>query len=358
MATAFRISLMLLLRKIPGLVLPWRLFRSLVARANLQNYTLSGSAPQLPADDSAAPTASVEPPEVNSGKYSVGRNPLISIVIPFYADEAYLGAALESVRQQTYGHFECFVVDDAAIDDSRIIATEFCRKDRRFRVLTHKANAGLAAARNTGLAEAKGEYITFMDADDMMATDSLEKRANQFQDYLSYIVAGVYCHQKIVSDSFFEIRTGEVARNPSPVKDFIGTGGDCPFSCHQPLLRSEVIRKFGGFNETLTQAEDWDLWLRIMRHGYIFIPTPSIGVFYRMKSYASMVSRAPIQHLANSKAMFDAANRDLQDNEIIFDVPFVYRKPWVYYQQNVKFAQRALSFLGSGPIKVAYFCEW
>ena len=101
---------------------------------------------------------------------------MISIIIPIYNVEKYLNDCLESVQQQTYSDFEVLMVDDGSKDGSAGICREYEEKDDRFHYY-HQENAGVSAARNLGLEYAKGEYICFVDADDMVA-----------QDYLSHLL--------------------------------------------------------------------------------------------------------------------------------------------------------------------------
>lgn len=99
-----------------------------------------------------------------------------SIIIPVYNAAKYLRPCLDSVLAQTVQDWECICVDDGSVDDSGAILDEFAAKDRRFKVI-HKHNEGVAVARNVGLEAAKGEWITWLDADDEYATWRLEEVA-------------------------------------------------------------------------------------------------------------------------------------------------------------------------------------
>jgi glycosyltransferase involved in cell wall biosynthesis/SAM-dependent methyltransferase len=96
-------------------------------------------------------------------------NPIVSIVIPFYNVEAYLEDCLRSVLDQDLDDFEVILVDDQSPDGSRAIAERFAAKDDRLRIVAHAANAGLGPARNSGVRHARGEYVLFLDSDDVLA---------------------------------------------------------------------------------------------------------------------------------------------------------------------------------------------
>ncbi|MEU8226319.1 glycosyltransferase family 2 protein [Kribbella sp. NPDC048915] len=91
----------------------------------------------------------------------------LSVVVPFYNVGAYIADCLDSIARQTFDDFEAILVDDGSPDDSAVIAKEFCLRDSRFRIV-EQPNAGLGPARNTGVEHATGEYITFVDSDDLV----------------------------------------------------------------------------------------------------------------------------------------------------------------------------------------------
>ena len=103
--------------------------------------------------------------------------PLISVIIPAYNIEQYLERCLESVRSQTYRNIQVIIVDDGSQDRTGEIADKFAKQDSRFSVI-HKENAGVSAARKTGLEVAQGEYIGFVDGDDFVEPDMFEHLLN------------------------------------------------------------------------------------------------------------------------------------------------------------------------------------
>ena len=101
-------------------------------------------------------------------------NELVSVIVPAYNVAPYLEQCLESIVAQTYTHLEVIVVDDGSTDASGAIADEWAVRDRRVRVI-HQPNAGLSAARNTGLNAMQGTYVTFIDSDDFVAPQYVER---------------------------------------------------------------------------------------------------------------------------------------------------------------------------------------
>ena len=99
---------------------------------------------------------------------------LVSVIINVYNCKEYLTYSLESVRQQTYKNLEVILVDDASTDGSGEFCDEFCKRDERFRVIHHEKNTGVSGPRNTGLKNAHGDYIYFMDSDDYIHVEAIE----------------------------------------------------------------------------------------------------------------------------------------------------------------------------------------
>lgn len=115
--------------------------------------------------------------------------PLLSVIVPVYNVEAYVGRCIESILNQTYKNLELILVDDGAKDSSGAICDSYAEKDSRIRVI-HKGNGGLSSARNTGIEQAKGEYITFVDSDDWIEADAYENMLRTAQQFDVKLVCG------------------------------------------------------------------------------------------------------------------------------------------------------------------------
>lgn len=149
----------------------------------------------------------------NKVKYKISRTicsekiMLISIIIPVYNVEKYLRQCLESIQQQTYPDWEAILVDDGSSDGSSAICDEYAKKDGRFRVV-HQANAGVSSARNVGLNNAHGKWITFLDADDRLKNNALEYYADHVNENIDMVMAG-YVSLDDESNVIFEPQTHE-----------------------------------------------------------------------------------------------------------------------------------------------------
>lgn len=115
--------------------------------------------------------------------------PLISVIVPVYKVEEYLVECVDSIRSQTYEDLEILLIDDGSPDRSGEMCDALALEDPRIRVI-HKKNGGLSSARNTGLDEAKGEYVSFVDSDDWIAPDMYERLYGLMCKHKAQIAAG------------------------------------------------------------------------------------------------------------------------------------------------------------------------
>ena len=100
---------------------------------------------------------------------------LVSVIVNVYNCKEYLPTSLGCVRQQTYQNLEVILVDDCSTDGSGEFCDEYCKHDKRFRVIHHEKNTGVSGPRNTGLKNAQGEYVYFLDGDDYMHAEMIER---------------------------------------------------------------------------------------------------------------------------------------------------------------------------------------
>ena len=107
----------------------------------------------------------------------------ISVVIPFFKVENYIAQCIESVVRQTLSEIEILCIDDNSPDESINIVRDYAKKDSRIRIFQHENNKGLGAARNTGIKNAEGEYIFFLDSDDWLLEDGLQQLYQTAQKY-------------------------------------------------------------------------------------------------------------------------------------------------------------------------------
>lgn len=185
--------------------------------------------------------------------------PLVSVIIPAYNQAHYLGQAVQSALAQTRPDLEVLIVDDGSTDTTAAVARAF--GDERVRYL-HQANRGLSGARNTGLRQARGAFLTFLDADDAFLPDKLAVLLAEFERGPDL---GLLAGQAIPIDQHGQ-RVGRLFDRGLP-DDVSQLALGNPLHVGSVLLRRAWQERVGEFDENLRSYEDWDLWLRLARAG-------------------------------------------------------------------------------------------
>lgn len=137
--------------------------------------------------------------------------PLISVIVPIYQVEKYLHKCINSILEQSYSNIECILIDDGSQDGCPQICDEYAKRDERVKVI-HKENGGLSAARNTGLDIASGEYICFVDSDDWIHLEYIEKMYKAIRETEADIAI---CDMQYVYEESYN---GEKGEQVSPIK--------------------------------------------------------------------------------------------------------------------------------------------
>lgn len=192
--------------------------------------------------------------------------PLVSIIIPCYNQAAYLPETLESILSQTYQNWECIIVNDGSPDNTADIAQNYCKIDSRFNYV-YKQNGGLSSARNFGIINSRGNYLQFLDSDDLLTSSKIETQLYVFELNPSCDIA--YCEPK-----FFIVREGHKEFFNKYKPGILPTENFKEFAVLQqvikhnfnvvssPIISRGLVNKVGMFDEGLKSNEDWDYWAR------------------------------------------------------------------------------------------------
>jgi GT2 family glycosyltransferase len=201
---------------------------------------------------------------------------LVTIIIPCYNYGWLLAETLDSVLGQTYPHWECIIIDDGSTDTTSAVAQAYQKRDSRFRYY-YQANAGMSAARNHGLAIAKGNFVQFLDADDLLVPTKLcvqtsYLRATPDAD-LVYGDVRYFRHgaPTIHSRSFDMKNDTWMAKVHGNDEALLNTVVEKNIMVmNAPLIRMEMLRRIGNFSEDLRAMEDWEFWVRCAVGGVKF----------------------------------------------------------------------------------------
>ncbi len=191
---------------------------------------------------------------------------LVSVVTATYNMGRYVAEAVDSVLGQDYPNVESIVVDDGSTDDTAAVLERY-RDNPRVRIV-RQTNAGQTVAKNHGIREARGEFIGFCDADDTWHPNKLSRQLPRFADPR---VAVVYSDIECVDAQGHKLPYYDIPHFEGHVTFDLMIDNFVPFPT--AVVRADVLRAGGGFDESLTMSIDCDLWLRIsVHHLFAFVP--------------------------------------------------------------------------------------
>jgi glycosyltransferase involved in cell wall biosynthesis len=189
----------------------------------------------------------------------MSNTPLVSLIIPAYNSRAYVCDAVDSCLAQTYPNCEVVVIDDGSTDGTPdLLRTRYGDRIR----LIQQANRGAAGARNTGIREARGEFVQFCDSDDRLLPEKVQAGWELFQQKPEIVL--VYTFARIVlPDDVTEVPLPDVELPSGDLFCLLLCGYGNFVGTSTVMVRRQAVLDVGGFDESLAVAEDWDLWLRL-----------------------------------------------------------------------------------------------
>ena len=283
---------------------------------------------------------------------------LISIIMPAYNASKYIEESIQSVLSQTYPHWELIITNDASTDNTLEIIKKF--KDDRIRVISLKTNKGRSGARNTSLQEAKGTYLSFLDADDLYEKNALK-------NLLSFHKINRNCDGIVGKWGRFETAIN-ISTTQLPQK----TNGNIiidkqkflfgnPTHPSAVLLKRDRIPSGHFFNENAKAGEDWLYFATLGVNGFKFAKYDSVVSHYRMTDQA--ITKTTLQYAKNMISTLDRIFYSILDKKSsLFD-----QQENAYYQVTAKMACRLYAvgnfidgraLLEKGLKKISAYKEW
>lgn len=202
---------------------------------------------------------------------------LVSVIIPVRNGVPFVGDAIASALAQDHPAIEVLVVDDASTDGTG--AWVRARFGDRVRLISRANRGGPSAARNQGIAEARGTFLQFLDADDSLSASKVAIQVEGLRREAAQVAVAPTTdtgHRARHRARALPASTADTLRASLLRGSFITT--------HAVLCRTELVRAVGGFREALLRCEDYDLWLRLVETGAAFVMTPEVTVAYTRRS--------------------------------------------------------------------------
>ncbi len=225
------------------------------------------------------------------------KTPLISVIIPVYNHQEFIGQAIESVLSQTFPDYEIIVIDDGSIDCTRLIVKNYLRPGMRY---VYKNHRGTPSALNVGITKAKGVYISWLSSDDRFLPTKLQKQIQLIQANPNFGM--------IYTDWYQTDAVGNVVREvhspPLPTRRQAAIAllkNNC-INGSTTLIQAKCFQKAGLFKENYLQGHDHDMWLRLCRY-YTFGHIAEPLIYYRRHHKNLSLQPDPL-HEFHHKQMF------------------------------------------------------
>jgi peptidoglycan/xylan/chitin deacetylase (PgdA/CDA1 family)/SAM-dependent methyltransferase len=202
----------------------------------------------------------------------------ISVIMPALNAAATIAEAIASLQAQTHRDWEVIVVDNGSSDETAAVVANLAESDQRIRSVDC-ARRGVSAARNEGIRASSYDWLMFLDADDTLAEEALEKLSHRLSSPEPVDVS--YCGWVRIAPDGEEVQGWHTSDSTDLFPDFATA---CAFAIHACAVRKELVTKQGGFDEELVTCEDWDLWQRLARAGARFGMCEGFLAHYRMRA--------------------------------------------------------------------------
>jgi glycosyltransferase involved in cell wall biosynthesis len=254
---------------------------------------------------------------------STSPRPLVTVVVPTYNYGRFIGETLASLRAQTFENWECVVVDDGSTDDTGEVVARAARSDPRVRYLRQQ-NQRQAVAKNTGLADARGRYVQFLDADDLVEPRKLERQVEFLEANPDVDI--VYGSVRYFHTERPEERLRAMFGEDRPwMPEVSGAGKGLVLELvrinilviNAALVRREAIDDVGPFDAGLPPVEDWDYWIRCALKGKRFEFRDFEGTLSLVRAHAASTSRQAASVLAAWRALRAKIDTLTDDPEVL-----------------------------------------
>lgn len=222
--------------------------------------------------------------KIKDDMVEIKNKPTVSVILPTYNRAHLIDRAIRSVLNQTYQDFELIVVDDCSTDNTKEVVKSF--KDERITYIKHEKNKGAAAARNTGIKAAKGEYIAFQDSDDDWFPEKLKKQMKVFemaQSEVGIVYTGFW---RIEGNKKTYIPSYRVSQKEGNIHKQLLKGNFV--TTQSVVIRKKYFEKLGMFDENLPRLQDWELFIRVSKY-YKFkcIDEPLLNSYHTLDSIST-----------------------------------------------------------------------
>lgn len=218
---------------------------------------------------------------------------LVSVIIPLYNTENYISETVNSVLNQTYSNFELIIINDGSTDKSLELVTEFAKKDNRIKII-NQVNSGVASARNIGIKHCNGDYLFFLDSDDLWLPKNIELRIEYIKKNNAEWIFGAI---DLIGEKSELLNNQILGKDGTILNDLLSWNGNVITTPSTVTLKKKCIEKT-LFDENLSTAADQDFAIQLAsNYKGMYFPTPTIRYRVLKNSMSRNISLMESDHL-------------------------------------------------------------
>ena len=264
-------------------------------------------------------------------------NGLVSIIIPTYNRAHLIGETLLSIKNQTYDHWECYIIDDGSTDNTETIIEAFIKEDSRFTYAKRpeKHLKGPNGCRNYGIDLSKGDYIGCCDDDDLWVHDKLQKQLQVFNNNKDIsLVTGNFEFVEANGERSGRTQSHKGLNHGYVFKNMLLKNRTTAIT---PLFKRNVLDKVGNFNEDFRIFEDWEFYLRVSYY-YEFYALDDVLAYVRKHpdNTSNIVTQEPLEQYQRHKKLIDAVKVWGKKRFTKEEKRLVSKSEWQRYKQIMK----------------------
>lgn len=242
---------------------------------------------------------------------------ILSIIIPTYNNALFLKETLDSLLTQTYQEWECILIDDGSTDETISIAEKYVSKDPRFMSFIRPADRlkGANACRNIGIEKSKGDYIIFLDGDDLLTPDCLEERVQCIKENkdMDGVVFDTRVFEDIKTPLHILNKDPEASEDASEYLKLFLTY-TIPWQITSPIWKKNVFEVYGGFDEGLQRFQDVDLHTNLLLQGVQIKRVHTANFLYRIDTGMTSKYTDPVFVTRAFRGIYNYLKKYLSDN--------------------------------------------
>lgn len=267
----------------------------------------------------------------------------VSIIIPTFNRAHLIEETLNSVLIQTYKNWECIIVDDCSTDNTIEVINAYIKDDNRFKLIirTEKSRKGASTCRNIGLDSSSGDFIQFLDSDDLLSSNKIAEQINLLKNCSGNVIAtckwGRFNNNLQDSNIFENLETYQFFDNPLSFLDALTVSrGYFPINAY--LIKKDLIKKVGLWNEFLTINDDGEFMTRVIANTDEFYFSHEAIAYYRWTNLNNNLSnfndKQNVNKVINSYKLIESFLKIRFDKESILYIEFIKRSLLINVQNT------------------------